>query len=148
MTPNTSNMIRAIAATGRVTLTELKRQGVLVHRALCEMIDQGIKVRSTWSSTDQSCVYWIGAPVQLSQNHGRPITEMSKPESKAFADLIGTGIWYTMQQIADRIGVRKERASKYVQCIRAGRIGDGIVVNSRRINAHRYVFRFDLEVTA
>lgn len=144
MTGNTQRMIDAITATGRVTLKELKRQGVMVHAALIEMVGQGIKVRSTWSATDQSCVYWIGALIQLSQNHGRPITEMSRKESKAFADLIGNGQWYSTQQISEILGVTKDRATKYIRCIREGRIGDGVKVTSQKLNQRSYVFRFDI----
>lgn len=144
MNSNTQRMIDAIGSAGKVTLKELKRQGVMVHAALIELVSQGIKVRSTWSATDQSCVYWIGKPVQLSQNHGRPITEMSRKESKAFADLIGNGQWYSTQQVAERLGVNKDRASKYIRCIREGRIGDGVCVQSQKIKSNHYVFRFDL----
>lgn len=144
MTSNTQRMLDAIGSAGKVTLKELKRQGVMVHAALIEMIGQGIKVRSSFSPVEQSCVYWIGALLQLSQNHGRPITEMSPRESKAFADLIGNGQWYSTQQISEILGVTKDRATKYIRCIREGRIGDGVKVTSQKLNQRSYVFRFDL----
>lgn len=143
MTPNTSTMIRAIAATGRVTLTELKRQGVLVHAALAEMIMRGIKVRSMFSTVQGDHTYWIGQPSINAQSQ-RPFG-LSLAEREAIESIIGDGKWYTHSQLAALLKCHRERAARLVQGIQSGVLDVRCTIQRRLQNGNHKAYLFEVE---